>query len=129
MTIIPADKIAFDERQPVALRPVRSSRVAPAPSPILLAHSHPATHFSRENRSDRKRSRTGNSTRVIRDGREEGRGRATGAASAGRLVGRSGSGNAPSQARVRRMRSRAATNRRRHNLQRDDGECQRCISS
>jgi len=72
MTIIRADKIAFDERQPAALHPTQTSLVdAHRPS----RHSLPSlTHTPtlttpRENRSDRKRSRTGNSTRVIRDGR------------------------------------------------------------
>lgn len=67
MTIIRADKIAFDERQPAALHPLKPARRHHPP-----AHSLTPLHsLRRENRSDRKRSRTGNSTRVIRDGRKD----------------------------------------------------------
>ena len=80
MTIIRTDKIAFDERQPVALHLTQTFLVLVEPYhssliiPSSLTHTLPliaaSQSLSARNRSDRKRSRTGNSTRLIRDGRK-----------------------------------------------------------
>jgi len=131
MTIIRTDKIAFDERQPVAPRPTQtfpwwSRRSSPASS--TLRHSltllYSLHRVARRQKIDQTGNAAGPETRL---GWSETGGRTyrpSRAGSGGRAVG-SGCGTGPSRACVRRMRSRVATNRW-FNLRRD-GECQRCI--